>query len=62
MEVKPIFYTRDNSHLEHHRPHCDVGQPLPQIPLDAYHLCVFDRHRNIEVAYTSISLVYGTRE
>ncbi|KAF9789637.1 hypothetical protein BJ322DRAFT_1178256 [Thelephora terrestris] len=36
------------------------GQPLPQIPLDAYHLCVFNRHRNIEVAYTSLSLVYDS--
>jgi len=34
------------------------GQPLPQIPLDAYHVCIFVRHQHIEVAYTSISLVY----
>ena len=39
-----------------------VAQPLPAIPLDAYHLCVFYRHRALEVAYTSISLFYGALE
>ena len=39
-----------------------VAQPVPQIPLDAYHLCVFFRHRNLELAYTSISILYGTQE
>jgi len=34
------------------------AQPLPPIPFDAYRLCVFVRHRNLEVAYTSISLFY----
>jgi hypothetical protein len=38
-----------------------IAQPLPQIPLDAYHLCVFFRHRNLELAYTSLSIIYGTR-
>ena len=39
-----------------------VAQPLPPIPLDAYHLCVFYRHRRLEVACTSISLLYGSLE
>jgi len=34
------------------------AQTPPPIPLDAYRLCVFVRHRKIEVAYTSISLLY----
>ena len=38
--------------------HC-VAQQLPPIPLEAYRLCVFYRHRTLEVAYTSISLFYG---
>lgn len=37
-----------------------AAQPLPAIPLDAYNLCVFYRHRPLEVAYTSVSLLYGT--
>jgi len=36
------------------------AQPLPQIPLDAYHLCVFFRHRKFELAYTSISIFYDS--
>ena len=36
-----------------------IGQPLPPIPYDAYHLCIFVRHRALEIAYTSISLFYG---
>lgn len=36
-----------------------VAQTLPPIPLDAYNLCAFVRHRALEVAYTSISLLYG---
>ena len=39
-----------------------AAQPLPQIPLDAYHLCIFPRHRKLELAYTSISIFYGTQE
>jgi len=34
------------------------SQPLPPIPYDAYHLCIFVRHRTLEVAYTSISLFF----
>jgi len=34
------------------------AQTLPPIPFDAYHLCIFVRHRNLEVAFTSISLFY----
>jgi hypothetical protein len=41
--------------------HCSA-QTMPPIPLDAYRLCVFVRHRKLEVAYTSISLIYGTWE
>ncbi|KAF9790731.1 hypothetical protein BJ322DRAFT_1104380 [Thelephora terrestris] len=33
-------------------------QPLPPIPLDAYRLCLFVRHRTLEVVYTGISLLY----
>ncbi|KAF9786684.1 hypothetical protein BJ322DRAFT_1051375 [Thelephora terrestris] len=34
-------------------------QPLPPIPLDAYHLCVFAQiNRGVEVTYTSLSLFY----
>jgi len=36
------------------------AHPLPQIPLDAYHLCVFFRHRNLELAYTSLSIIYDS--
>jgi hypothetical protein len=42
---------------------CDrahVAGTYPQIPFDAYRICVFLRHRTLEIAYTSISLVYGT--
>ncbi|KAF9781004.1 hypothetical protein BJ322DRAFT_1112396 [Thelephora terrestris] len=34
------------------------GQPLPPIPLDAYHVCVPREHPNLGVMYTSISLLY----
>lgn len=34
------------------------AEPQPQVPLDAYHLCMFDQHRGIEVAYTGISLFF----
>ncbi|KAF9789639.1 hypothetical protein BJ322DRAFT_549293 [Thelephora terrestris] len=34
------------------------AQVLPQIPLDAFHLCVFSRDRTLEVAYTSTSLLF----
>lgn len=34
------------------------AQPLPPIPIDAYHLCIVPRHRTMETAYTSISLLY----
>ncbi|KAF9790730.1 hypothetical protein BJ322DRAFT_409972 [Thelephora terrestris] len=34
------------------------AQPLPPIPLDAYRLCLFVRHRTLEVVYTGISLLY----
>ena len=37
-----------------------IAEPLPQIPLDAYRLCVFFRHRNLELAYTSVSILFGT--
>jgi len=31
---------------------------MPPIPLDAFRLCVFARHRPIEIGYTSISLFF----
>jgi len=34
------------------------AQILPPLPFDAYHLCVFVRHRPVEIAYTSISICY----
>ncbi|KAF9644192.1 hypothetical protein BDM02DRAFT_3190826 [Thelephora ganbajun] len=34
------------------------GQALPPIPFDAYRLCIFIRHRTLEIAYTSVSLLY----
>ncbi|KAF9790805.1 hypothetical protein BJ322DRAFT_1170204 [Thelephora terrestris] len=34
------------------------AQTIPPIPLDAYRLCVFVRHRTLEVVYTGISLLY----
>ena len=36
-----------------------AAQAFPPLPFDAYHLCVFVRHRPLEIAYTSISLCYG---
>jgi hypothetical protein len=39
-----------------------VVQTLPQIPLDAYHVCVFVGHKNLEIVYTGISLLYGALE
>lgn len=41
------------------RDHACVGQMLSLLSLDAYHLCVFDQHKSLEVAYTVISLSYG---
>ena len=36
-----------------------AGLPLPPIPLDAYRLCIVEQHRTIQIAYTSILLLYG---
>ena len=36
-----------------------IAQAIPRIPFDAYHLCIFVRHRTLELVFTSISLVYG---
>jgi len=33
-------------------------QPLSSLPLDAYHLCTFYQHRSLDIAYTSISLLF----
>ena len=32
---------------------------MPPIPLDPFRLCVFARHRPIEIAYTCLSLFFG---
>jgi hypothetical protein len=37
-----------------------VVQTQPEIPLDAYHLCVFVQPKSFEIAYASLSLTYGT--
>lgn len=34
------------------------AQPLPSLPLDAYHLCIFVQHRRLEIAYAGISLSF----
>jgi len=49
------------SHSGHSGASSCVGQPLPPVPYDAYRLCIFVRHRTLEVVYTSISLFYGAR-
>jgi len=36
------------------------AQQLPPIHFSAYQLCVFTRHRKVEIAYTAISLLYGS--
>jgi len=33
---------------------------LPDLPFDEYQFCVFQRSRPIKVAYTVLSLAYGT--
>lgn len=48
-----LSYRKGRSHSDR------AAQPIPPIPVDAYRLCVFVRHRALEVAYTSISLFYG---
>ena len=37
-----------------------TAQQHPPIHLTAYQLCVFARHRKVEIAYTAISLLYGS--
>ena len=32
---------------------------MPDIPLEPFRLCVFGRHRAVEIGYTSISLFFG---
>ena len=39
-----------------------VAQTVPPIPLDAFRICTFVPHRTLEIAYTSISLLYGAWE
>jgi hypothetical protein len=39
-----------------------VALPVLQIPLDAYRVCVFTRHRPIEITCIGISLFYGALE
>ncbi|KAF9787225.1 hypothetical protein BJ322DRAFT_1107290 [Thelephora terrestris] len=34
------------------------AEMIPPIPDDAYHVCIFIRHRSLEIAFTSISLFY----
>jgi len=33
---------------------------IPPIPLDAYHLCIFIRHRPLELAFTATSLLFDS--
>lgn len=45
------------------RPTCTAAaRSLPNVPLSAYDLCVFVQNRDLTVAYTCISLVYGARK
>jgi hypothetical protein len=37
-------------------------QPLPPLPFDAYHLCIFVRDQTLDLAYASTSLFYGAQE
>ena len=39
--------------------HVCAAQVPPPIPFQAFRMCGFVRHRNLEVAYTAISLFYG---
>ena len=39
-----------------------IAQALPPIPFEAYHLCLFVRNRNLDLAFTSISVFYGEWE
>lgn len=41
---------------------CCAAEPLPIIPDDAYHACIFVRHRTLEIAFTAISLLYGVSD
>jgi len=36
-----------------------VAQTVPSIPFDGFKICIFSRHRKMEIAYTGISLAYG---
>lgn len=36
------------------------AEVIPPIPLDAYHLCIFIRHRKLEIGFTGISLLYDS--
>lgn len=37
------------------------AQPALPIPLDPYRMCIFVRHRPLEIGFATISLVYGTK-
>lgn len=41
---------------------CCTVQPLPPLPFDAYHLCIFVRDQTLDLAYASTSLFYGAQE
>lgn len=58
ISILEVILTR-NAYLFRYDCLCEA-QPFPPIPLDAYHLCVFYRHRVLELACISISLLYGT--
>ena len=37
------------------------AQPALPIPLDPYMMCIFVRHRPLEIGFATISLVYGAK-
>jgi len=36
-----------------------VAVPILSLPFDSFKICVYSRHRKLEISYTMISLVYG---
>ena len=35
---------------------------FPQIPLDAYRLCIMTRYRTLEITVVTVSLAYGMKQ
>ena len=45
-----------------HPTRASEAQKLPPIPVDAFHLCSYHRHRRMELAFNTLSLLYGVLE